>query len=442
MSDRTTQRSPRVVLLGAAPDTGNLGVNALCFSTLDGLAQRGVTDGIVFDFATHRYRPLHMQGLSKGRYRRTGSVNNRRYYRSNNLMRQWHLAPIWPFTNPALRAIRRADVVLSMAGGDSFTDLYGEHRFNTVTLAKLIALSFKKPLVLPQTYGPFRDANMTKTATNIIRQASLAWARDEESYQLLQGLTGKTFDPNRYMLGVDVAFSLPVMEPDAQHRDRVEAALDRSQSGKVVGFNVSSLLYNDPKNAMKQYGLKADYHQVVSQFLMRLINETRANIVLVPHVVTEPGHYESDIGACRALHQALCSALTASGKAMETQRLFVSEAFNHPSKVKWLIKQCDWFCGTRMHSTIAGLSTCTPTAAIAYSKKTQGVFNTCGVGQQVVDPRQLDTDAVIEKLWQSWNQRERIRQQLQDALPAVLASSQSQFDRLADYCHKTAIANG
>lgn len=435
-SKNKDERSPRVVLLGAAPDTGNLGVTALCYTTLVGLSERGITDWVVFDHHTHRYRKLKLEGLPEGRFRLTGSSNSRRYYRSNNLWRQWHLAPCWPFTNPALRAIRRADVVMSLAGGDSFTDLYGKHRFDTVTVAKRIALYFKRPLMLlPQTYGPFRDMQLTPIAAEIIRNASMAWARDEESYHLMRGLADERFSDDRYMLGVDMAFALPMMEPPPQTRDRVEALVDRS-GGPVLGFNVSGLLYLDPENAMTQYGLKANYLDVVSEFLMRVLTQTRARIVLVPHVVTPPGHYESDIEACEKLKVSLSNALIAQHRNEDVERIFVAEAFDHPSKVKWLIDKCDWFCGTRMHSTIAALSSGTPCAAIAYSKKTHGVFAQCGVGDQVVDPRQQQTQQVIEQLWNAWNNRQQTRKRLEQVLPAILAQGEAQLDRMARFCMK------
>lgn len=434
MADRT-QRSPRIVLLGASPTTGNLGVTALCVTTMAGLAKRGITDQVVFDFA-HGNRPFPDEELPPGQYRLVGSSNTRRYYRANNLKRQWFLASRWPFTNPALRAIRRADVVLSIAGGDSFTDLYGEQRFETSTLAKRIALKFKKPLVLlPQTYGPFRDVNLTPIATQIIRQAKLAYARDPASYELLRSLADESFDESRYRLGVDMAFSLPVREPDMAQRERVEALIHRPRAGPVVGINVSGLLYNDPKQAHQQYGLQADYEQVVLELVCRLLSATRSTILLVPHVVTPPHHFESDIRACRQLREVVCNKLVGQGiRGEEADRLFIADAFDHPSKAKWLVGQCHWFCGARMHSTIAGLSQGIATTAIAYSKKTLGVFAQCGVEDQVVDPRTTDTATVIETLWQSWTERETMQQRLAEHLPAVLQRSEQQLDEIAEFC--------
>jgi polysaccharide pyruvyl transferase WcaK-like protein len=92
----------------------------------------------------------------------------------------------------------------------------------------------------------------------------------------------------------------------------------------------------------------------------------------------------------------------------------------------------DWFCGTRMHSTIAGLSSGVPTAAIAYSDKTLGVFESCGVENQVIDPRQLQTQAVVERLIESFEGRALTRQVLSTTTDSVKARAAGQFNRITE----------
>ena len=92
----------------------------------------------------------------------------------------------------------------------------------------------------------------------------------------------------------------------------------------------------------------------------------------------------------------------------------------------------DWFCGARMHSTIAALSSGVPTAATAYSDKTLGVFASCGVENQVIDPRQLETEAVIEKLVESFESRAQTRQVLSTTIDGVKARATDQFRCITD----------
>jgi len=87
----------------------------------------------------------------------------------------------------------------------------------------------------------------------------------------------------------------------------------------------------------------------------------------------------------------------------------------------------DWFCGTRMHSTIAALSSGLPTAAIAYSDKTLGVFESCGVEDQVIDPRKLETQTVVERLVESFEKRAQTRQVLSTSIDGVKARAAEQL---------------
>jgi polysaccharide pyruvyl transferase WcaK-like protein len=80
-----------------------------------------------------------------------------------------------------------------------------------------------------------------------------------------------------------------------------------------------------------------------------------------------------------------------------------------------------------MHSTIAALSSGVPTAAVAYSDKTLGVFESCGVGNQVIDPRQLGTQSVVDRLVESFESRAQTRQLLSTTVTRVKARATEQF---------------
>ena len=101
-------------------------------------------------------------------------------------------------------------------------------------------------------------------------------------------------------------------------------------------------------------------------------------------------------------------------------------------EVKWLISHMDWFCGTRMHSTIAALSTGVPTAATAYSDKTLGVFASCGVEDQVIDPRRLPTEAVIDRLVDSFEATLQTGDVLTTTIDGVKARATEQFAHITD----------
>jgi len=414
----------QILLAGAAPDTGNLGVSALFYSTVAGISERLPDYSLtVFDHGKGiRDMQLAIKDNPNFTIQVCGAKHGRRYYHQENFANIRLSCKFGGGFNAIARHILNAKVMLDVSGGDSFTDLYGNKCFETITYPKEIAIENKIPLILlPQTYGPYTSSVVRNKAAKLVQQTAMAWARDVESFDELKGLLGTAFDEEKHFLGVDVAFLLPFTPPRTELSDKLTNWLN-NRTQATVGINVSGLIYNQPDKARSQYGFKADYQQVIYQFVKKILAETDANIVLIPHVLVEESHYESDVAASKHLISLLSDS--------EKQRVeIVFESYHYDQcEIKWIISQMDWFCGTRMHSTIASLSTEVATAAIAYSLKTWRVFKTCGQELQVIDPREMDTQEVVDGLWECWQQRDKVKLSLQKQLPKVLAAAKQQMD--------------
>jgi len=416
----------RVVLQGAAPDTSNLGVSALGESVVVGIIGRMPDVHLtIFDNGTG-VRPKTVR-LSSGEriVDLCGARSTKRLYLPEACARirlATRLGGLW---NPAAQYLLKADAILDISGGDSFTDLYGPRRFRAVTHRHLVALENGKPLILlPQTYGPFSTAKSRRIAERILRASAMAWARDNRSFVTLRVLLGDAFDPDRHKCGVDVAFGLESHDPDATLPRHLRSILDIEDHERSIGINVSGVIYHDPALARERYGFVADYRLLIRNLLVELVERSSGPVLLIPHVLTRPGHHESDTEACRLARESLPAN-------MRDPVHLLPPDFN-ASETKWIISHCDWFCGTRMHSTIAGLSTGVPTAAIAYSLKTQGVFETCGLGEAVVDPRVDDTIMCVEKLLALFDHRSEMKITLDRHLPQVLQQAEQQMDEIVE----------
>lgn len=421
----------RLCILGASTDTGNLGVSALCLSMLRGLARRE-PDAKVTVFDERRGDGDEVERLDgvPFAFRRCGLHHSRRFYRRDSF---WNVRVSSRFGgagNAAAIAFREADAVLDITGGDSFTDLYGPKRFEAGCAGKRLALEHSGGLVLmPQTYGPYSAERSRTEAARLVAGASMAWARDEASFEVLRGLLGDRFDPARHRSGVDVAFRLGVEEPHRELDPVLRDWISERRSRPTVGLNVSGLTYVRAEKARRDYGLAADYRAIVHGILARLMSGTDANVVLVPHVLAPPGNFESDIEACRSSLASLGGRF--AGRVLVAPELNASEA-------KWLISRMDWFCGTRMHSTIAALSSGVPCSALAYSLKTHGVFETCGQGAHVAELRTLEAPEAIETVWRSWEARHDAKLSLAASLPRVLERADAQMDEVMAMCRTLA----
>lgn len=414
-----------ITFFGGGFDTANLGVAALTESCVRGILSRiDNVDMVVFDHSAGVSAATlpAVPGAPQPQFTRHGGRWSRKFWRSDSLGNLDVSTRLGGALNLGAKKLLKSSAVLDISGGDSFTDIYGDWRYGLVLLTKQLALRHKIPLILlPQTYGPFNTPQAEKAASEIVRGSALAWARDARSYEVLKRLAGDAFDPEKHRRGTDVAFGLPARRPTRMPNDLAEWL--GGDGTPLVGLNISGLILKDPQRARDAFKFKADYGQMIRTLVNRLLNETDVRLLLVPHVIRPAGHFESDPEAC----QIIADELPAKFKS----RVAIVPSTFDQGEIKWIISQCTWFCGTRMHSTIAALSTGVPTAAIAYSPKTLGIFEDCDSGDAVSDPSKLDTAEATEVLWQAWLNRASAKRRLVEALVNVKHEAADQMDRIA-----------
>ena len=403
----------RVVLAGAAIGNGNRGVEALGRSVADAVHRESPGSRLTILDDGWRRRPD-----SSGRYpdatvEYLGVRRSRRWYRPESWAQIRLAQRLAPRLNPAAHRFAEADAVLDISAGDSFTDLYGPTRLAAVSEPKEAALRAGRPLVLlPQTYGPFTTAEGRQRAERLVRASTLAYARDEWSHSQLLELAGPDTDVSRLRHGVDVAFALEPREPDAA----TVAALDGLGDETLAGVNVSGLLRD--RSGHERFGLAGNYIETLTAVVRRLIDDG-AHVVFVPHVHLPDGTGESDVAGIEAVESGL--------DATEVARTSRVPATLDAAQLKWCISRMDWFIGSRMHSTIAALSSGTPTFGYAYSDKTQGVFDSCGMGTEVADARHTCGEEAVALIAESFAARTRLREALTRMAPPVVERSRRQL---------------
>lgn len=409
-----------ITILNAAPDTGNQGVSALCLSALSGLAARGVGPLAVADHG----RGVRPADFGFARVQRLGLTNHRRYWRGDNLQTVRRLARFGGWPSASARAILASRAVLDVSGGDSFTDLYGPHRFRTMVETKRLALDNGLPLILlPQTLGPFRDPANLAEAVDILRAARAVWVRDAASHAFLRQVLGQGFDPERHRLGLDMAVALPARRPD-RLPPVLSVWLSLTRGFPVAGMNVSGLLAQQADRARADFGL-ADRHdaQAEAAALAILASHPHMRLLLVPHVHRDAADRESDLGASLALKARLDGAFPG--------RIEVLPGNLGAMELKWVLSRLSWFAGARMHATIGAFSSGTPTLAFGYSDKAAGVFDRCGLGDHVADLRRLDAPALAQAVAVSLAAHDATRSELGRRLPALKAEAEMQMDAIA-----------
>jgi colanic acid/amylovoran biosynthesis protein len=404
---------------GAAPDTPNRGVSALFRCVVEGIGS-ALPDShlLVFDNGLGtREDSVRLASGVEYPFSRMGARGGRRYYAKENLATMAAFSSLGSSLgkiHPVVRTLDRCSAILDVSGGDSFSDIYGGKQFWSVIRPKLIAKRRGAPLVLlPQTYGPFKAEKARRVAREAVLGATLAWARDQYSYDALKGLLGDEFDPARHRQGVDIAFNLRAVDPGEKLSPEIRRWIAEKAEHPLIGVNVSGLIGLDMDWSRRRFGLRANYVEAHCDFIREAMKEPNLRLLLIPHVMS------IDPPACERIVRELPSSLA--------PRIRIAPADLDECEVKWLISKMDWFSGTRMHATIAALSSRVPAAATAYSDKTRGVFASCGVEEQVIDPRQLDTQDVTARLLESFEGREQTRAVLASSIAGVKERATKQF---------------
>lgn len=295
--------------------------------------------------------------------------------------------------------IKKCDCIIDITQGDSFSDIYGKKRFYTWTIEKRIVQKLGVPLILgPQTYGPFASEKCKSFAAKVIDGAAQVISRDEISTEYLKSLSDK-----KIVTGIDVAFLLPY------HKDTV---LD---NGKInVGINPSGLIWQKFGQATDKVELtyKANYKEYLKSLVKYLCEEDKYNIYIIPHV-------NSDVNAAKWLKE-------------EFDGIHVVPMQESATDVKDIIASMDCFIGTRMHATIAAMSSGVPVIPVSYSRKFEGLYSTLNY-KYCVSLESMDTNECLDKTIEYLNNLDVIKNAQKKSLTIADEKLNIMKDALAKY---------
>jgi polysaccharide pyruvyl transferase WcaK-like protein len=425
----------KVCLLGASFDVGN-GVRALTLGTIQCILHSNPEAQIsLLDYAKEGREVNLPWG---GRMVAVRVINlrfSKKFYLANNVARLiatsllLRLVPSGIRTkiihrNTWLQHIHDVDLIASIAGGDSFSDIYGIGRFLYVSLPQLLAISMGKRLILlPQTLGPFRSGLARVIAKYILSRADTIYSRDHDGLKSAAELLGVKSVAGKLKFCYDLAF---VLEPAAPTcADPFELPAKKADGPCLVGLNVSGLLSMGGYNRQNMFGLRVDYNELNRGITRLLLEQKNAIVLLVPHVVGTG--LECDSPACEALYAEL--------KDRYGDRVKMVSGDYNQSEIKYIIGQCDFFIGSRMHACIAAVSQCVPAVSIAYSDKFAGVMQTLGAELLVADARKRDQTEILRTVDQAFEGRREMRRQLELKIPHVRARVLGIFKE-AGYQHR------
>jgi colanic acid/amylovoran biosynthesis protein len=212
--------------------------------------------------------------------------------------------------------------------------------------------------------------------------------REEITKKYLERVIGHD---ERIFVAADCAF---LLEP--ANSERVLKILQQKcvlkRERPLVGVNVSAFLMEQDKEHLKIMARLIDY----------IIESKNAYVILIPHVIAPSEWLCDDRYAARAVFILL----------KNKQRVILINDDYDSSELKGIIRQCDFFIGSRMHANIAALSQGIPTLAIGWSHKYHGIMKRLGMEKYVCDFSNVTFEELKTKVDEIFSLRREIREQL------------------------------
>lgn len=300
------------------------------------------------------------------------------------------------------KTISQADFILDIGQGDSFADIYGEHRFKTIDRIHKLALKYHKPYcILPQTIGPFKDEKVRQQAHISIANASVCMTRDKQSFNYVKENVPEQKKVKEY---IDVAFFMPydVIKQDKKYTH--------------IGVNISTLIWNGGYTKDNQFGLKCDYQKTIRAIIEYFLKQPDTKVHLVPHVVGAERHIENDYAVSYDLWREYAN-----------QNLVIAPFALSPVDIKSYIAGLDFFVGARMHATIGAFSSYVPVVPMAYSRKFNGLFLDTLDYPYMCDMKTQTIDEILNVIKDAYTKRNELKASVTERVNGIVAERKQEL---------------
>jgi polysaccharide pyruvyl transferase WcaK-like protein len=303
------------------------------------------------------------------------------------------------YGNRILRAYLESDVILDFKWGDRFTDIYGAnnifgfYRILSTFYESLIPVFLNKPyILLPQSIGPFRNRFIRSLAGFILRKTKIIMVRERKSLNYLFGLG---ISPAAVSLVADAAFCLEAITAEEVNIILRDAGLT-GENSSLVGITL-----RDMKSKVSRERIIDSAVKITEQ--MR--KSHNCSVIFIPH---------DGLRASGRMYREVLNSLA------DRENVYYLEAREYSAEeLRGVIGRCAIHISAYLHANISAFSMLVPTLSLASGHKAEGVFALLGQEKYVLDIDHLDFAALSQKAADLWNNREKIRRELQGRVPPL-----------------------
>lgn len=290
-----------------------------------------------------------------------------------------------------------------MLGGDNYTLDYGRPTF-FVDMDKAI-MSTGKPIVLwGVSVGPFtKDPEFEKMMIDHLQSLDLILARETDTIGYLESI-GVI---NNVKLVGDSAFLMSPKMP------KLSSKYEKMLSRGAIGLNLSPLVSLYLKCRLENWKI------IASKCVEALVKADLGSILLIPHVTID-----TPIDDDYTFLVEVSKDIKGFGDKFDV----LPPTFS-AQEYKWVISKLNGFAGTRMHATIAALSSLVPTISIGYSRKSIGVNQDLfGHLDWLLPIDEICPELLVEKYRLLLRSKDSVKESLKTNLPLIINRAESAGD--------------
>ena len=333
-------------------------------------------------------------------------------------------------TTPYIKEVINSDLVIDFSGdiwGDN-ADFVGKNRFLIGAIKDRVAQLFgKKTAMLAGSPGPFKNHDNQFTRT-VFEAFDLVTNREAVSVELLKE---QNFETEKV---VSLACPAFLFEPEKEEKMLSiykQNELDDSSVQKigfiVCGWNLKEGPYD--KKIVKDEEL-LDFVKAI-EFLLQKDN---VKIFLMSHSngFELPPNFKLIQGRDFPYAKQIFEILE-KRKIADMHKVKLIDGVYNPAETKAIIRKFDMLVSGRIHAAVAALSQNIPTVIFDYghepkAHKLRGFARVAQVEEYLTDP--TDFNGMIETVDKCWENRSKIKQNLEQRIPEVKKDAQRNFDLL------------
>jgi colanic acid/amylovoran biosynthesis protein len=269
----------------------------------------------------------------------------------------------------------------------------------------LVARFCSKPIVMfPNSVGPFNTVIGRLLSRLALNSCSLIIVREPISDRLVQSLRVKT--PK--ILTFDTTWLF---------RSTINTGFE-GNSHPCIGVSPGIYSYVFSESEIERHVTS------YAEALDKAIEKLGFSVVFLPHYVS--GFRHDDLEISRMILQKM--------KNKNRTRIVKIE---RAEEFKSLLDKMDLVISSKMHPAVLALSGHVPTLCVAYDHKQTGLFESLEMNKCVIPLNELSSERLFSKICYVWNNKERIRAELETRVPSIqksiretIKSALSQFDKL------------